>query len=99
MSARAEAHSDGGPSGSPGERRGFQPAWHGRRIARRAIVESWGAGGHGLRGVVTSAQLHRFLTQVLDEVANAGTSYRDLTVGVPHGVIRAIIGRRCHQDH
>ncbi|MCW2887727.1 MAG: hypothetical protein JWL58_4589 [Streptosporangiaceae bacterium] len=60
----------------------------GWRIARRAVVEAWGAGGRGVRAVVTSAQLHRFLTEILDEAANSGASYRDLTVEVPTGQIR-----------
>ncbi|MGI8330654.1 hypothetical protein ACRYCC_11875 [Actinomadura scrupuli] len=60
----------------------------GWRIARRAVVEAWGAGGRGVRAVATSGQLHRFLTEVLDEAANSGASYRDLTVEVSTGRTR-----------
>jgi hypothetical protein len=60
----------------------------GWRLARRAIVEAWGAGGRGVRAVVTSGRLHRFLIELLDEAANSGASYRDLTVGVPTGRTR-----------
>jgi hypothetical protein len=55
-------------------------SYGGWRIARRAIVEAWGAGGRGIRAVVTSAELRRFLIEVLEEAENAGASYRDTTV-------------------
>jgi hypothetical protein len=51
------------------------------RVARRAVVEAWGAGGRGVRAVLTSGELARFLSDVLDQAARAGASYRDLTTG------------------
>jgi hypothetical protein len=36
-------------------------------VARRAIVEAWGAGGHGVRAVLTSAELAGFLSELLAE--------------------------------
>ncbi|MCG5216812.1 hypothetical protein [Streptosporangium sp. KLBMP 9127] len=38
------------------------------RLTRRAIVEAWGAGGLGLRAVLTSAQLGEFLGELVTEV-------------------------------
>lgn len=52
------------------------------RIARRAVLEAWGAGGHGVRAVLTSGELAGFLTELLREAERAGADYRDLTVGV-----------------
>jgi hypothetical protein len=51
------------------------------RVARRAVVEAWGASGRGVRAVLTSGELAGFLTDVLREAERAGTSYRDLTDG------------------
>ncbi|MFD0685070.1 hypothetical protein [Actinomadura fibrosa] len=46
------------------------------RLARRAVVEAWGAGGHGVRAVLTSADLARFLADVLAEAERAGAGHR-----------------------
>ncbi|MFC4050348.1 hypothetical protein ACFOY4_11685 [Actinomadura syzygii] len=35
------------------------------RVARRAVLEAWGAGGRGVRAVLTSADLARFLAELL----------------------------------
>jgi hypothetical protein len=41
---------------------------HGRwRLTRRAVIEAWGAGGVGVRAVLTSAELMAFLDTVLTE--------------------------------
>jgi hypothetical protein len=60
----------------------------GWRIARRAIVEAWGAGGRGIRAVVTSTDLQHFLFEVLEEAEHAGASYRDMTVRTSTGRFR-----------
>jgi hypothetical protein len=52
------------------------------RIARRAVLEAWGAGGRGVRAVLTSGELAGFLAELLREAERAGASYRDLTDGV-----------------
>jgi hypothetical protein len=45
------------------------------RVTRRAIVEAWGAGGRGARAVLTSAELARFLAELLAEAEHqAGPS-------------------------
>ncbi|WP_328593974.1 hypothetical protein [Actinomadura macrotermitis] len=46
------------------------------RTARRAVVEAWGAGGRGVRAVLTSAELARFLGEVLAEAERAGAGCR-----------------------
>ncbi|MEW2357354.1 hypothetical protein [Spirillospora sp. NPDC029432] len=57
-----------GPQGSP----------HGRwRRARRAVIEAWGAGGRGVRAVLTSAELARFLRDLLAEAERAGERARE----------------------
>ncbi|MFI6517137.1 hypothetical protein ACIBF1_16405 [Spirillospora sp. NPDC050679] len=48
------------------------------RVARRAVIDAWGAGGRGVRAVLTSAELARFLGDLLAEAERAGASYRDL---------------------
>ncbi|ACY96660.1 MULTISPECIES: hypothetical protein [Thermomonospora] len=53
----------GGDSWSPARSR-RRGRW---RLARRAIVEAWGAGGHGVRAVLTSRQLAEFLAALLAE--------------------------------
>jgi hypothetical protein len=63
-------------------------AWlHGRaahgggwRLSRRAVVEAWGAGGGGVRAVLTSAELARFLDALVREARQAGADYRDVLV-------------------
>jgi hypothetical protein len=37
------------------------------RVARRAVIEAWGAGGRGVRAVLTSTELAGFLTDLLAE--------------------------------
>lgn len=39
------------------------------RITRRAYVEAWGAGGVGMRAVLTSAELSVFVRALVDEAA------------------------------
>ncbi|MFP3968392.1 hypothetical protein SMC26_39265 [Actinomadura fulvescens] len=46
------------------------------RVARRAVIEAWGSGGRGVRAVLTSAELHDFLTELLADAERAGASYR-----------------------
>ncbi|SNR50524.1 hypothetical protein [Actinomadura mexicana] len=41
------------------------------RVARRAVVEAWGASGRGVRAVLTSAELARFLADLLAEAERA----------------------------
>jgi hypothetical protein len=48
------------------------------RIARRAVLEAWGASGRGVRAVLTSGELSRFLHELLEEAAHAGANYGDL---------------------
>ncbi|MFB4296026.1 hypothetical protein [Actinomadura sp. NTSP31] len=43
------------------------------RVARRAVIEAWGASGRGVRAVLTSADLARFLAGVLADADRAGT--------------------------
>ncbi|HEX2312489.1 MAG TPA: hypothetical protein VHJ17_02070, partial [Thermomonospora sp.] len=43
---------------------GSQGRW---RLARRAVLEAWGAGGRGVRAVLTSAELAAFLATLLAE--------------------------------
>jgi hypothetical protein len=59
---------------------GHQRAWAGRRpagghgkwrLTRRAVIEAWGAGGVGVRAVLTSAELVAFLDTVLREPDSA----------------------------
>lgn len=52
------------------------------RVARRAVLEAWGASGRGVRAVLTSSELAGFLTELLREAERAGASYRDLIDGV-----------------
>lgn len=52
-----------GPHGSPDGR------W---RLARRAVVEAWGAGGRGVRSVLTAGQLADFLADLLAEADRLG---------------------------
>ncbi|WP_307801978.1 hypothetical protein [Actinomadura violacea] len=42
------------------------------RVARRAVIEAWGASGRGVRAVLTSADLARFLAAVLADADRAG---------------------------
>lgn len=48
------------------------------RVARRAAIEAWGAGGRGVRAMLTSAELLGFLGDLLAEAERAGASYADL---------------------
>jgi hypothetical protein len=48
----------------PSGRRANRGRW---RLTRRAVIEAWGAGGIGVRAVLTSAELVAFLDTVLSE--------------------------------
>jgi hypothetical protein len=48
------------------------------RVARRAVIEAWGAGGRGVRAMLTSGELVGFLDGLLAEAERAGASYADL---------------------
>lgn len=56
---RSSAHWTGHRNGSQ-DRGGW-------RLTRRAVIEAWGAGGTGVRSVLTSAELVAFLDTVLKE--------------------------------
>jgi len=45
------------------------------RLARRAVLDSWGENGLGIRAVLTSAELHALLGELLDDCAEVGASY------------------------
>lgn len=45
------------------------------RVARRAVIEAWGAGGRGVRAILTSADLARFLADLLAEADRAGAGH------------------------
>ncbi len=51
------------------------------RRARRAVVEAWDAGGRGVRAVVTSGELARFVTALMHEAGEVGADYRDVLAG------------------
>ncbi|POM25111.1 hypothetical protein BTM25_37530 [Actinomadura rubteroloni] len=38
------------------------------RLTRRAVLEAWGTDGHGVRAVLTSSELLRFLTDLTREI-------------------------------
>ncbi|MGH3239765.1 MAG: hypothetical protein ACRDNL_05255 [Spirillospora sp.] len=62
------------------------------RVARRAVIEAWGASGRGVRAVLTSADLARFLTGFLTDAAQAvpgGVGGRLPEVGRPEADERA----------
>ncbi|MEV4258000.1 hypothetical protein AB0J52_32970, partial [Spirillospora sp. NPDC049652] len=42
------------------------------RLARRAVLEAWGAGGRGVRAVLTAGQLAEFLADLLAEADRLG---------------------------
>ncbi|MCD0447881.1 hypothetical protein LO762_01525 [Actinocorallia sp. API 0066] len=42
------------------------------RVVRRAVVEAWDGAGRGVRAVLTSAQLARFVADLLDEAGQTG---------------------------
>jgi hypothetical protein len=52
-------------AGSPGH-------W---RIDCRAVLEAWGSGGLGVRAVLTSAELQRFLDALVAEFGSVGAPY------------------------
>lgn len=52
------------------------------RIARRAVLDAWGASGRGVRAVLTSGELAGFLAELLKEADRRGAGYRDLIDGV-----------------
>jgi hypothetical protein len=45
------------------------------RRSRRAVVEAWGADGHGVRAVLTSAELAEFLAALVLEARLVGADY------------------------
>lgn len=56
----------------PRERAGRAPGGRaGWRLTRRAVIEAWGAGGVGVRAVLTSAELMAFLDTVVTGLAAA----------------------------
>lgn len=61
------------------------PAQDGRggewRSARRAVLEAWGSGGRGVRVMLDSDELARFLDRFVAEARRAGADYRDVVVG------------------
>ncbi|MBW8481528.1 hypothetical protein [Actinomadura parmotrematis] len=61
--------------GASDAREGEDGGW---RVARRAVVEAWGAGGRGVRAVLTSAELAGFLEGLLADAERAGARYRDI---------------------
>ncbi|GAA1569824.1 hypothetical protein GCM10009678_60690 [Actinomadura kijaniata] len=63
-------------------RRAVEGRW---RLARRAVLDAWGAGGHGVRAVLTSAALARFLDDLLVEAERAGVGYRAVHRGSSPG--------------
>jgi hypothetical protein len=46
------------------------------RIARRAVLEAWGASGRGVRAVLTSGELYGFLNDLLREAERVGAGSR-----------------------
>lgn len=48
------------------------------RRARRAVVEAWDAGGHGVRAVVTSGELAGFVSGLVREASQVGADYGDV---------------------
>jgi hypothetical protein len=66
---------------APRQRAGQRPSaralasGHGNwRLTRRAVIEAWGAGGVGVRAVLTSAELMAFLDTVLTGLAAAAAA-------------------------
>ncbi|MCO5972152.1 hypothetical protein [Actinoallomurus soli] len=53
------------------------------RRSRRAVVEAWGPDGHGVRAVLTSAELAGFLTALVAEARLVGADYRDVLASSP----------------
>ncbi|WP_245974113.1 hypothetical protein [Thermomonospora umbrina] len=66
---------DAQPDAFPAARASAQGRW---RVARRAVIEAWGAGGRGVRAVLTSAELSRFLTTLLAETERQAGPCPDL---------------------
>src|SRR5215469_8807467 len=65
------------PRQRPGQRPSArqQAGGHGSwRLSRRAVIEAWGAGGVGVRAVLTSAELMAFLDTVLTGLAAVGAA-------------------------
>lgn len=52
------------------------------RVARRAVLDAWGAGGRGVRAVLTSGELATLLAELLRDAERAGTGRRNLLNGV-----------------
>lgn len=53
------------------------------RLSRRAVVEAWGPEGHGVRAVLTSAELADLLTALVVEARLVGADYRDVLTSSP----------------
>ncbi|TDB88558.1 hypothetical protein E1264_10995 [Actinomadura sp. KC216] len=57
------------------------------RIARRAVIEAWGASGRGVRAMLTSADLARFLADLLAEAERStGRSRPNGRSGAPRAL-------------
>ena len=52
------------------------------RLARRAVLEAWGASGRGVRAVLTSGELSRFLSELLREAERVAAGYRARLRGI-----------------
>jgi hypothetical protein len=64
----------------------------GWRLTRRALIEAWGAGGIGVRAVLTSAELVTFLDTVLRESGGAALAGAGAGAGTGTGTGTASAG-------
>jgi hypothetical protein len=46
------------------------------RLARRAVLDAWGDGGIGVRAILDSSALARFVGELLGEMASVGASFQ-----------------------
>jgi hypothetical protein len=53
------------------------------RRSRRAVLEAWGTDGHGVRAVLTSAELADFLGALVGEARLVGADYGDVLASSP----------------
>src|SRR6266700_1505909 len=65
--ARQEAGGPAGQAGGPAGQAGGSAGQAGWRLSRRALLQAWGGPGIGVRAVLTSAELVKFLDTVLAE--------------------------------
>jgi hypothetical protein len=82
------------PSGRRGHPDAVRPG-SGWSLTRRAVIEAWGADGIGVRAVLTSAELVKFLDTVLREPGGAAVA-ASASAGAKAtaaGMTRASIGR------